>query len=250
MKPLVRYGLSFVLLLVLGAIIGSLWLLNNRMQEMASKLDAEPAQASSSVPDKTAGINRQVQDLNGMVSTLTQQMTALSSKLDTLAKAGAKQEQEQENLPAERNKADDQAPVPVDPEAEMARQLQLLENTLNDQNQYDQVWATDTTTYVEQAIQSSPELNIATSVDVQCGGTLCKVDSTLPPGLSQAQKDLFHVKLLQDLAEQMPRAITQIQEKPDGSVQFTVYMSRKGHYLPTETPPDPTVLLDSDAPDR
>lgn len=110
----------------------------------------------------------------------------------------------------------------------------MLEAALNDADEYDEIWANDTTVNIQELVRSAPAYQVADSTSAQCGSTLCKIEAVLPPDTDRRQKGLFEVKLPMDLASELPRANIVKKTEPDGSTRYTFYMARKGYRLPTE----------------
>lgn len=184
--------------------------------------------------------------IKGIISDLADQIATIDSRLNELdtditdvhallAEVGAEEQysDEQEfnnNDMAHTAAAYTPEPVPMT----AAQRTALLEYALTDPISEDPVWSDTTVLQVEEIFTQSPSLKLATSYNVSCGGQICKIKSTLPKDASLMEKEMFDMNLMADIGTILDRSVLQENILPDGSVEFTHYISRKGHYLPTE----------------
>jgi hypothetical protein len=164
-------------------------------------------------------INEDVGAINDAVKILSEKLDTLTARLDNPVSGDETTQPEQEPIPP--------------PSAE--EQVALLETTLNDAEAYDEIWSNTTSVKIEELVRNAPAYQIAESVNTQCGGTLCKIEATLPASAKQHEKDLFEIKLVMDLATDLPRATVITKSEPDGAIKYAIYMERKSQSEPVSS---------------
>lgn len=217
-------------LILAGSIIVGVWQIK-RLQddviEIAIRTTPQDEQAAETQQFVDHAGNRQMaedlEELGEVVNVLTEQVNRLSSRLDDLGdgKKTPPLQQQVENI--------EKPPVLT-----QQQRIMLLETALYDEAVTDEIWSSATTVKVEQLVQNAPEYRVAESINVECGGVLCKIQASLPADASRSEKDLFEVKMTFDLAKDLPRATMANTIGPDGSTKYVFYMARKGYLLPTE----------------
>lgn len=230
-----KYLLTIGLVLA-GVVIAGIWQLA-RLQDNIDAVTKRVTPLFQTLPQtqKTvtvSSVNPQVavdlEEMGEAVRVLSEQVGRLTARLDNSIVSGEDAQSHQyERI---------QPPRPLSSQEKIV----LLESFLNDAEISDEIWSTATTVKIDELVYSAPEYKVAESMNVECGGRLCKIDASLPAGASQAEKDLFEVKLILDLAEDLPRANMAKTIDPDGSTKYHFYFARKGYLLPTEG--DGTVL--------
>lgn len=233
MKPAIMVVFGVVIAAVLVAGIWQVQRLQSDIAAVGRQIHDRPAEPAatgqaSAARSSNSRLAEDVNEINNAVRALSERFGELRERVDRLADSVRRSTAGSRTAPQQAGSTQEQ------PRLSQQEQVALLESTLNDTTEYDEIWSNDTTVSIEELVRTEPAYQVAESTNVQCGGTLCKIEAVLPAGAEQHEKDLFEVKLAMDLASELPRANIVKRTEPDGSVRYLFYMARQGYKLPTE----------------
>lgn len=114
------------------------------------------------------------------------------------------------------------------------QKLSYLEDLVNNPNVNDPSWAPIMEDKLGQLFTNNTALKVASSNNVQCGSSVCKVSATLPPGLDTVATSEFMWSLTMKLGRDLPRGTSgSVITNKDGSKEMVYYFMDKNVALPT-----------------